>query len=128
MRLLREGRDKEAYELILEYTPFPASVCGSVCPNLCMTNCSRQVVDQSIDMSVLGRAVKDFPAPSVADSLGKKVAIIGAGTIGLYLAKNLSEKGQLKIVEGLKRLQEMRIKIRNNVHPQYLVENFLLVI
>ena len=93
MRLLREGKDKEAYELILEYTPFPASVCGSVCPNLCMTNCSRQVVDQSIDMSVLGRAVKDFPAPSVADPLGKKVAIIGGGPGGMNAAWQLALRG-----------------------------------
>lgn len=93
MRLLREGKDKEAYELILEYTPFPASVCGSVCPNLCMTNCSRQVVDQSIDMSVLGRAVKDFPAPPVAESLGKKVAIIGGGPGGMNAAWQLALRG-----------------------------------
>ena len=42
LRLIREGRIDEAYEMILRYTPLPASVCGAVCPNLCMENCSRR--------------------------------------------------------------------------------------
>ncbi len=29
--LLREGKVDEAYRLVLEYTPFPGSVCGAVC-------------------------------------------------------------------------------------------------
>lgn len=93
LRLMREGREKEAYDLVLEYTPFPASVCGSVCPNLCMQSCSRQVVDQSIDVAMLGRAVKDFPAPEVAESLGKKVAIIGGGPGGMNAAWQLALRG-----------------------------------
>ena len=40
--LLRDGKIDEAYRLILEYTPFPGSVCGAVCPNLCMDECTRQ--------------------------------------------------------------------------------------
>jgi len=93
LRLMREGREQDAYELVLEYTPFPASVCGSICPNLCMQNCSRQMVDQSIDVAMLGRAVKDFPAPAVAESLGKKVAIIGGGPGGMNAAWQLALRG-----------------------------------
>ena len=47
-----------------DYTPFPASVCGTICPNLCMQNCSRQKVDYSIDVSILGRAVQTAEPPS----------------------------------------------------------------
>lgn len=31
--LLRAGKVEEAYKLVLDYTPFPGSVCGGVCPN-----------------------------------------------------------------------------------------------
>ncbi|MCI5147722.1 MAG: glutamate synthase, partial [Candidatus Electrothrix sp. AR3] len=58
LRLIREGRNEEAYEMLLRYTPFPASVCGTICPNLCIQNCSRKKVDYSIDVSVLGQAVR----------------------------------------------------------------------
>jgi NADPH-dependent glutamate synthase beta subunit-like oxidoreductase len=51
------------------------------------------VVDQSIDVAMLGRAVKDFPAPEVAESLGKKVAIIGGGPGGMNAAWQLALRG-----------------------------------
>ncbi len=38
--LIRKGKMNEAVDLALEYTPFPATVCGYLCPNLCMQNCS----------------------------------------------------------------------------------------
>ncbi|MCI5121893.1 MAG: glutamate synthase, partial [Candidatus Electrothrix sp. AUS4] len=57
LRMIREGRNDEAYEMLLRYTPFPASVCGTICPNLCIQNCSRKKVDYSIDVAVLGQAV-----------------------------------------------------------------------
>jgi NADPH-dependent glutamate synthase beta subunit-like oxidoreductase/glutamate synthase domain-containing protein 3/Pyruvate/2-oxoacid:ferredoxin oxidoreductase delta subunit len=93
LRLIREGRIDEAYEMLLRYTPLPASVCGSVCPNLCMENCSRQGVDDSIDVQVLGRAVNHFDAPEVNESIGKKVAIIGGGPGGMNVAWQLALAG-----------------------------------
>ncbi len=93
LRLIREGQIDEAYEMILRYTPLPASVCGSVCPNLCMENCSRRGVDDPIDVQVLGRAVGNFPAPKPAESLGKKVAIIGGGPAGMNVAWQLALAG-----------------------------------
>jgi len=93
LRLLREGKGQEAYELIMEYTPFPASVCGAICPNLCMDNCSRQTVDQSIDVALLGRALRDCPAPKEKAATGKKVAIIGGGPAGISTAYQLAKAG-----------------------------------
>ena len=93
LRLLREGKTREAYELVLDYTPFPASICGSICPNLCMQHCSRQAVDDSIDVAMLGRHSKDVPSPPVAASLGKKVAIIGGGPAGMNAAWQLARAG-----------------------------------
>lgn len=93
LRLIREGKIDEAYEMLLQYTPLPASVCGAVCPNLCMDNCSRRGVDDPIDVQVLGRAVGDAKAPPTAEPLGKKVAVIGGGPAGMNVAWQLSLAG-----------------------------------
>jgi NADPH-dependent glutamate synthase beta subunit-like oxidoreductase/NAD-dependent dihydropyrimidine dehydrogenase PreA subunit len=93
LRLLRQGKSDEAYQLILSYTPFPASVCGAICPNLCMQNCSRQIVDQAIDIAMLGRSVRDAKLPAFADPTGRKVAVIGAGPAGMSAAWQLAQAG-----------------------------------
>lgn len=93
LRLIREGKIDEAYEMLLQYTPLPASVCGAVCPNLCMDNCSRRGVDDPIDVQVLGRAVGSSKAPVAAEPLGKKVAVIGGGPAGMNVAWQLSLAG-----------------------------------
>ncbi|HIJ77936.1 MAG: FAD-dependent oxidoreductase [Desulfobulbaceae bacterium] len=93
LKLMREGKGKEAYDMLLEYTPLPASVCGHICPNLCMQNCSRQKVDEKIDVQMLARAAKDHPAPKTAPSIGKKVAVIGGGPAGMNAAWQLARAG-----------------------------------
>ena len=93
LRLIREGKIDEAYQMILSYTPLPGSVCGAVCPNLCMENCTRTGVDGSIEMQVLGRSVANFPAPQEADPVGKKVAIVGGGPGGINAAWQLAIAG-----------------------------------
>ncbi|MHC4885634.1 MAG: FAD-dependent oxidoreductase [Planctomycetota bacterium] len=91
--LLREGRMEEAYKLVLEYTPFPGSVCGSVCPNLCMEACSRCMVDSPANIKGLGRQSTSVTVSLPAESSGKKVAIIGAGVGGLTAAWILRLRG-----------------------------------
>ncbi len=93
LRLIREGQIDKAYEMLLRYTPLPASVCGAVCPNLCMENCSRHGVDDPIDVQVLGRSVNTAEAPPAAEPLGKKVAIIGGGPAGMNVAWQLALAG-----------------------------------
>ncbi|MDH3327916.1 MAG: FAD-dependent oxidoreductase [Desulfobulbaceae bacterium] len=93
LRLIRDGKLDEAYEMILRYTPLPASVCGTICPNLCMENCSRKAVDFSIDVAVLGRAVNTAEPPKTLPPTGKKVAIIGGGPGGMAVAWHLALNG-----------------------------------
>lgn len=93
LRLIREGRIDEAYEMILQYTPLPASVCGAVCPNLCMENCSRQNVDTSIDVQILGQSVNTSKTPEAQPPTGTKVAVIGGGPAGMNVAWQLALNG-----------------------------------
>ena len=99
--LLREGKTKEALELVLHYSPFPASVCGQVCPNLCMDACSRRSLDKPVAMQELGRLSQDVEAPELLPSTGKNVAVIGGGPAGLSAAWQLGLRGHsVTIYEG----------------------------
>jgi len=93
INLLRQGKVKEALELVLTYSPFPASVCGQVCPNLCKDACSRQFIDHPVAMQELGRLSQDAAPPEKKPETGKKVAIIGGGPGGLSAAWQLSLLG-----------------------------------
>ena len=91
--LLRAGKIKEALELVLDYSPFPASVCGQVCPNLCLNNCSRGSFDTPLDVKTLGSLSKDIMAKPVENTHNEKIAIIGSGVSGISAAWQLSRKG-----------------------------------
>ncbi|MDD3237524.1 MAG: FAD-dependent oxidoreductase [Candidatus Gastranaerophilales bacterium] len=91
--LLRSGKIKEALELVLEYSPFPASVCGQVCPNLCLNDCSRQKVDTPLDVKMLGNLSKDIKVKPYTITQNKKIAVIGAGVAGMSCAWQLAKKG-----------------------------------
>lgn len=91
--LLREGKLKEAYELVLDYTPFPGSVCGSVCPNPCMDDCSRNKIDFSVQIGALGRLSANVKVKPAAAKNNRKVGVIGGGAAGLTAAWQLARQG-----------------------------------
>lgn len=91
--LLREGKVEEAYKLVLDYTPFPGSVCGAVCPNPCMEGCSRTDIDVSAQISALGNYSIGVDIPAPANTTGKMVAVIGGGVAGLTAAWQLRRQG-----------------------------------
>ena len=92
--LLREGRTEEALRLVLDYSPFPGSVCGSVCPNPCMDACTRgQRIDLPVQIGPLGLASAALAVEKPATRTGKKVAVIGSGVAGLSAAWQLARKG-----------------------------------
>ena len=91
--MLRAGKIKEALELVLEYSPFPASVCGQVCPNLCLNNCSRASFDEPMDVKMLGSLSKDISVKPAKITQPQKIAIIGSGVSGISCAWQLAKKG-----------------------------------
>ncbi len=91
--LIRQGKLDEAFQLELEYTPFPGSVCGSVCPNPCMDGCTRGSIDEPIQIGDLGYRSAFLPVPKPAVQTGKKIAVIGGGVAGLSAAWQLARKG-----------------------------------
>lgn len=92
--LIRQGRLKESLELVLQYSPFPGTVCGQICPNLCMDACTRGIyLDRPLDIKSLGSLSLDLAAPKPADPTGKRVAVIGGGPGGLSAAWQLALRG-----------------------------------
>lgn len=93
INLIKDDKLKEAIELVLDYTPFPACVCGNLCPNLCMEECNRRYVDEPIKFDALGMMSRDVIAPKMPVIHDKTVAIIGSGVSGLSAAWILKKAG-----------------------------------
>ncbi|MHB1465390.1 MAG: FAD-dependent oxidoreductase [Thermoleophilia bacterium] len=126
--LIRQGRLEEALALVLEYSPFPASVCGQVCPNLCMDACTRGLfVDKPHDIRKMGSLSLEVPAPKKARSTGKKVAVIGGGPGGLSVAWQLGLRGhQIDLYEAAGKLGgKMELAIPRERLPQEVLEKEL---
>ncbi len=104
--LIRKGKTQEAVDLALQYSPFPATVCGYLCPNLCMQNCSRQIVNlPAVDIRVLGKASLEAKEPKREPATGRKIAVIGGGAAGLSVAWQLWLAGHEPVIfEGKKQL------------------------
>ena len=98
INLLRQGKYKEAVELVLRYSPFPGSVCGEVCPNPCMDACTRQFIDLPVAMPELGKMSLAAESPEPKPGSGKRVAIIGGGPGGLSAAWHLCLLGHAPTV------------------------------
>ncbi|MEC4686566.1 MAG: FAD-dependent oxidoreductase [Nitrospirota bacterium] len=91
--LIRTGKVREALELVLQYSPLPATVCGEICPNPCMDACTRSMVDEPLNIKGLGRASLEARAPKPKEKTGRKVAVIGGGPGGLSAAWQLALEG-----------------------------------
>jgi len=91
--LLRQGKTEEALRLVLEYSPFPASVCGQVCPNLCLDECNRKYLDIPVKIDGLGLLSSSIKVDLPKIQLNEKVAVIGSGVAGLGSAWHLKKLG-----------------------------------
>ncbi|MEA1968480.1 MAG: RnfABCDGE type electron transport complex subunit B [Thermodesulfobacteriota bacterium] len=92
IRLIRNGDNQGAVQVIKERNPFP-TVIGRICPAPCEFECRRQFVDEPVAINHLKRFVCDIEMnlgkrvlPYKAPATGKKVAVIGGGVEGLSAA------------------------------------------
>jgi len=92
-QLIRQGRLNDALELVLKYSPLPATVCGEICPNLCMQSCTRAHLDKPLEIDMMGKLALDLPAPKKEAATGHRVAVIGGGPAGMSTAWQLALKG-----------------------------------
>lgn len=99
VKLISEGKFKEAVELVKERVPLPASI-GRVCPHPCETACRRKLVEEPISIAFLKSFAVDEDLksgnkfmPEVKKASGKTVGIIGGGPAGLTAAYFLAVKG-----------------------------------
>ena len=100
--LIAEGRFEEAYRFARDPNPL-ASICGRVCAHPCETACRRGQIDQPIQIRALKRFLTERYGPESRNyrlvpgekqpSLPYKVAVIGAGPVGLSAAHDLALMG-----------------------------------
>src|SRR6202162_1264792 len=101
--LIAEGRFEEAYRLARDPNPL-ASICGRVCAHPCETACRRGDIDRPIAIRALKRFLTErlvpeykhpveFHAGCGQNKLPFKVAVVGAGPVGLSAAHDLALMG-----------------------------------
>ena len=106
---VKEGDFEGAYATISASSSLPA-VCGRVCPqeSQCESKCTLGIKFEPVAIGRLERFVADYhnancaEAPSVPQSNGHRVAVIGSGPSGLTCAGDLAKKGyEVTVFEAL---------------------------
>ncbi|MCL6638055.1 MAG: FAD-dependent oxidoreductase [Firmicutes bacterium] len=98
--LVRSGKDREAFELVLESAPFPGSL-GRSCYAPCEAECTRGSLEGPVPVRRIKRYIadtyyKEHPEPEYGapeKMNGKRIAVVGAGPAGLSAAYFLAKKG-----------------------------------
>ena len=109
VKLISEGDFEKAIHVVKERNSLPA-ICGRVCPQeqQCQKECVMGKAGDPISIGRLERFVADHEMtlgvknPKKAQSVGKKIAVIGAGPAGLTAAAELAKLGhKVTIFEAL---------------------------
>lgn len=96
--LIKQGRDREAWEKLVEKNPLPA-VIGRVCPAFCQDDCNRKEFDESLSIKELEKYLGDKALASgwrpkiLSRELLPSVAVVGSGPAGLSFAYQLIRRG-----------------------------------
>jgi heterodisulfide reductase subunit A-like polyferredoxin len=127
VQMVKEGKYKEALEIIMEDHPFPG-VLGRICPHECEGACRRCDVDDPVAIRNLKRLAADLfdPREIRIECLPKrkeKVAIIGSGPAGLSAAYHLARKGVASTV--FEALPEPGGMLRVGIPPHRLPREIL---
>ena len=99
IRLAGSGQYDKALELIYLKNPLP-NITGYICDHQCMYNCTRLDYEGTIGIREVkriaaeqGKTTYDTKSRVTAEQLGIKVAVIGAGPVGLSVAYFLAKAG-----------------------------------
>ncbi len=98
IRFITENKYAEAHAVIREKVPFPKSL-GYACNHPCEEVCRRKDINEAISIKGLKRFAAETDQTSwgddinIAESTGKRVAVVGAGPAGLTAAFYLSKLG-----------------------------------
>lgn len=126
IRLVGEGKQEEALEVILDKNPLPF-MTGTLCNHRCMGKCSRNFYEEPVNIrsTKLKAAKGGYEAVmrkisgQKGSSTGKRVAIVGAGPAGIACASFLARGGaQVKVFD---RSEHFGGTVRN-VIPDFRIE------
>lgn len=101
IRLTKEGKFKEAYEILCRTTVLQP-ICGRICPHKkqCEGSCVRGIKGESVSIGDLEAYVGDiaikneYKIPKFTDEVkNKKIAVVGGGPAGISCAANLVRNG-----------------------------------
>ncbi|MBL7215180.1 MAG: (2Fe-2S)-binding protein [Phycisphaerae bacterium] len=99
IRQIAAGKFEDAIRTVKKDIPLPA-VLGRICPAPCEKVCRRAQADGAVSIRLLKRFVADVDLqsdnpyrPECLQSIGKKVAIVGAGPCGLSAGYYLRQAG-----------------------------------
>jgi NADPH-dependent glutamate synthase beta subunit-like oxidoreductase/glutamate synthase domain-containing protein 3/Pyruvate/2-oxoacid:ferredoxin oxidoreductase delta subunit len=94
IRNLKEGRVREAFDVIDDYTPFRYSCCGMVCPGLCRVACTRNSIGEAVKIDEIARTYRPSGEVKVLEGPKReRVGVVGAGPAGLSAAWHLARRG-----------------------------------